>query len=399
MQMLHPTAPQPERTLLVGVDTGRDRRQFTAEMDELASLAAAAGADVVGRIEQRREAVEPSTLIGRGKVAELAERVREANVSLVVTLNALRPRQRAALERALPDVLVVDRTVLILDIFAAHARTSEGKLQVELAQLRHRAANLIGSRAELSRLGGGIGTRGPGETKLEVDRRRIRLRIAHLEAELARVRRRRAEQRRSRSGTPVAALVGYTNAGKSSLLNALAGTQTYVADQPFATLDPLLRSLDLPGGRRVILADTVGFISDLPKELIAAFRATLEEVTNATLLIHVLDVSNPLWRRQRDAVSSVLRDIGAAGKPTIYAWNKIDRIADYQGGGGGLGEAGVLVSAVTGAGLPALRDAVAAAIESPGGMPPAGGSPSSASSSVGYSGPAAFSSSSSAVSS
>jgi GTP-binding protein HflX len=344
------------------VDTGADRAGFNVEMDELAALAQAAGAEVVGRLEQRRPSVDPATLLGRGKVAELAELMRASHATLVVTLNPLRPRQRTAIESALDDGAVMDRSVLILDIFASHARTSEGKLQVELAQLRHRAANLIGSREELSRLGGGIGTRGPGETRLEVDRRRIRARISNLERQLAQIRTRRAEQRRGRQGTPVVALVGYTNAGKSSLLNALSGASVFVADQPFATLDPTLRKMRLPSGRDVILADTVGFISDLPKELVAAFRATLEEVTNATMLVHVIDASNPHWQRQRASVDVVLRELGAAAKPVVYAWNKSD-LVETPGTRRNLGDAGVVVSAKTGAGLTELREAIAGRLQ------------------------------------
>ncbi len=357
--MLHETTPQPERVIVTGVDTGEDRKLFEVEMVELDALARAAGGRIVGQMVQRRPGVDPATLLGTGKVEELQRLADDTEADIVVTLNALRPRQRAALEKALGGRAVMDRSVLILDIFARHARTSEGKLQVELAQLRHRAANLIGSCEALSRLGGGIGTRGPGETKLEVDRRRIRLRIAHLEHELRGVRQRRAEQRRSREGTPVVALVGYTNAGKSSLLNALSGANALVADQPFATLDPTLRKIRLPNGSSAILADTVGFISDLPKELVAAFRATLEEVTNATLLVHVIDASNPWWERQRASVNIVLGELGALEKPVRYAWNKID-LVDHEGSASDLGGAGILVSAKTGAGIAQLASAIAA---------------------------------------
>ncbi len=359
--MLHSTAPQPERVILAGVDTGADRGLFEIEMDELDALARAAGATVVARAVQRRPSVDSATMLGQGKVEEIAQLATATGATLVVTLNPLRPRQRAALEKMFGDVAVMDRSVLILDIFASHARTSEGKLQVELAQLRHRAANLIGSRDALSRLGGGIGTRGPGETKLEVDRRRIRLRISHLDEQLALVRKRRGEQRRSRENTPVVALVGYTNAGKSSLLNALSGSSVLVADQPFATLDPTLRKVFLEQGQEAILADTVGFISDLPKELVVAFRATLEEVTNATLLVHVIDSSNPYWQRQRESVDVVLRELGAGAKPVIYAWNKIDAQPEPQPAVD-LGDFGVLVSAKTGAGIPQLKRAVMAAL-------------------------------------
>jgi len=280
-----------------------------------------------------------------------------ASADTVVMLNALRPRQRTGLEALLGEnIAVLDRSVVILDIFARHARTSEGKLQVELAQLRHRASNLIGSRDALSRLGGGIGTRGPGETKLESDRRRIRLRIALLERQLLAVRKRCREQRRNRQGTPVIALVGYTNAGKSSLLNALTGAAAYVADQPFATLDPTLRKLRL-GDDTVVLADTVGFISHLPTELLAAFRATLEEVTSATLLLHVVDAANPNWQRQRQSVEVILKELEADDKPTLIAWNKTDLTPAFASA------EGVAVSAKTGLGLGELKTALTQTLE------------------------------------
>jgi GTP-binding protein HflX len=353
--MLHSTQPGPERVIVAGVDTGDDHVLFDVEMDELEALARAAGAQVIARVTQRRPKVDPSTLVGAGKAHELAALARERKADGIILLNALRPRQRTALEKIVGDnAFVADRNVVILDIFARHARTAEGKLQVELAQLRHRAANLIGARDELSRLGGGIGTRGPGETKLEVDRRRIRLRISHLDGQLADVRKRRREQRRTREGTPVIALVGYTNAGKSSLLNALTGAQALVADQPFATLDPTLRKIRLDGFEAIV-ADTVGFITDLPKELVAAFQATLEEVTDAALLVHVIDVSNPFWPRQRDAVEALLAQLGAAATPTVIAFNKIDV-------GQSPLESGVAVSAKTGAGLAELRVAMQQAL-------------------------------------
>jgi GTPase len=328
---------------------------FSNELAELEALVGATGAAVIGRITQHRRAVDPKFLVGAGKVDELKGAVADAHADIVVTLNPLRPRQRTALEERLGgNVSVIDRTVIILDIFARHARTSEGKLQVELAQLRHNLANLIGSRDALSRLGGGIGTRGPGETKLEVDRRRMRLRISRLEHELRAVRDRRREQRRSREGTPVAALVGYTNAGKSSLLNALTGAHALVADQPFATLDPTLRRIRFEDGKTAILADTVGFISDLPRELVNAFRATLEEVTSATALVHVVDASNPSWENQRESVVRVLADIGAAGKPLLIAFNKMDIANGVIGSGLG----SVRVSARTGAGLDDLKRSI-----------------------------------------
>ena len=355
MARIHLTAAARPRALLVGVDTGEDRTRFEVEMDELDALARASGIEPVGRLVQRRPAVDPSTLIGSGKVADVIEAAARSNAELVVTLNALRPRQRSALEKALGgDIAVTDRTVVILDIFAQHARTDEGKLQVELAQLRHRAANLIGARDALSRLGGGVGTRGPGETKLETDRRKIRLRISHLEGRLREVSKRRREQRRSREGTPVVALVGYTNAGKSSLLNALtAGRDAFVADQPFATLDPTLRKLRFADGTSAVLADTVGFISDLPKELLDAFRATLEEVTSATLLLHVIDASNPYWERRRESVETILDRLGAGEKTAIVVWNKTDLAETSRP------DDGIAVSAKTGDGMRALKQSVA----------------------------------------
>jgi GTP-binding protein HflX len=354
---LHTTDPGRPRAILVGVDTGANRALFDVEMDELAALTRASGVDVVERLVQRRPQVDPATLIGEGKVEEVAALARERQAGLVVTLNALRPRQRTNLEKVLGDDLaIVDRTVVILDIFAQHARTNEGKLQVELAQLRHRAANLIGSRDALSRLGGGIGTRGPGESKLEHDRRKIRLRISNLEGQLREVSKRRREQRRGREGIPVVALVGYTNAGKSSLLNALSkGDKVFVADQPFATLDPTMRTVRL-GDRDVIFADTVGFISDLPKDLFNAFRATLEEVTSATLLLHVIDASNPFWERQRESVEKILADLDASSMPTLIVWNKSDAAGGFRA------LEGTVVSAKTGDGLSDLRREIEAAL-------------------------------------
>jgi len=335
----------------------RDHRAFDSRMAELTALVSAAGAGVVGTIVQHRPQVDPATLLGSGKVTELAAAARDLNAGIVVTLNPLRPRQRSALEKAVgADVSVMDRNVIILDIFAQHARTSEGKLQVELAQLRHRLANLIGSRDALSRLGGGIGTRGPGETKLEVDRRRMRLRISRLERDLKTVGERRREQRRGRHGMPVVALVGYTNAGKSSLLNALTGAHALVADQPFATLDPTLRRIRFDDGSGAILADTVGFISDLPGELLNAFRATLEEVTSASALVHVVDASNREWESQREAVVRVLGELGADGKPTITAFNKIDVVKSPEPTLEGI--EGIRVSARTGEGLDELNRAM-----------------------------------------
>ncbi|MBC5809231.1 MAG: GTPase HflX, partial [Candidatus Eremiobacteraeota bacterium] len=287
--------------------------------------------------------------------------VEEAGATKLFVFNDLRPRQRNNLEKIVP-VPIVDRTIVILDIFAQRARSREGKLQVELAQLRHRQSNLIGANSALSRLGGGVGTRGPGETKLEVDRRRISSRISMLREQLEGVRQSRATRRSPHGSAPLVALVGYTNVGKSSLLNRLARTQgasgAFVADQPFATLDPTLRRVYVAPGAYVRLIDTVGFITELPKELINAFRATLEELEGADMLVHVIDASNPDWPRQRASVDAILHDLGVDAKPTILALNKVDaRAGDAQPP---LPAGAVPVSAKTGAGLDDLRAAIAA---------------------------------------
>lgn len=297
-------------------------------------------------------------LVGTGKAQEIAERARELGANLLLVLNDVRPRQRKNLEKVIP-LPIVDRTMLILDVFARHARSHEGKVQVELAQLRYRQSNLIGAGADLSRLGGGIGTRGPGETKLEVDRRRIGERISALRRQLEKVRRQRAVRREGGSHEPLAALVGYTNAGKSSLLNALARSDAFVADQPFATLDPTIRRVYVSPQVHLRLADTVGFITDLPKDLVNAFRATLEELREADLLIHVLDAANSDWPRQRLAVDAILHELELDRKPRLIVFNKIDRVppATRPNESGAL-----LVSATTGTGLPELRAALAASV-------------------------------------
>jgi GTP-binding protein HflX len=301
---------------------------------------------------QQREHVDPATLVGSGKAREIAELVRERDASLVLVLNDLRPRQRKNLEKVIP-VPIVDRTMLILDVFARHARSREGKLQVELAQLRYRQSNLIGAGADLSRLGGGIGTRGPGETKLEVDRRRIQTRISVLRRQLEDVRRQRGTRRAGPREEPLVALVGYTNVGKSSLLNVLARSDVFVADQPFATLDPTVRRVYLGPGRYVRVADTVGFITDLPKDLINAFRATLEELRDADLLVHVLDAANPDWPRQRSAVESLLHELELEATPRLLVFNKVDDATARAPEDGA-----IATSARTGLGLDALRAAI-----------------------------------------
>ncbi|HEY1653970.1 MAG TPA: GTPase HflX [Candidatus Tumulicola sp.] len=341
----------------MAVDLEDPQRPLEPELAEFEALARAAGARILERIVQRRERVDPATLVGSGKAREIAERAEELDAQLLLVLNDLRPRQRKNLEKVVP-LPIVDRTMLILDVFARHARSREGKLQVELAQLRYRQSNLIGVGADLSRLGGGIGTRGPGETKLEVDRRRIGERISTLRRQLADVRRRRGVRRDGGRGEPLAALVGYTNVGKSSLLNALARSDALVADRPFATLDPTVRRAYLGPNAYARIADTVGFITELPKDLIAAFRATLEELNEAALLVHVLDAANPDWPRQRVAVESLLHELGLDDKPRLAVFNKSDRVSGERPS-----EPGALfVSAATGEGLGALRAAIAGAV-------------------------------------
>lgn len=303
---------------------------------------------------QRRAAVDPATLVGSGKAHEIAERVKACEANLLLVLNDLRPRQRKNLEKIVP-VPIVDRTMLILDVFAQHARSREGKLQVELAQLRYRQSNLIGVGADLSRLGGGIGTRGPGETKLEVDRRRIQQRISVLNRQLEEVRRQRATRRAAPHREPLIALVGYTNVGKSSLLNRLARSDALVADQPFATLDPTMRRVWLHGDRYVRVVDTVGFITDLPKDLVNAFRATLEELKEADALVHVVDASNPDWRRQMQAVDATLGELELEQKPRLPVFNKCDAVEGEIPGDPGT----LCVSARAGTGIDALRERLA----------------------------------------
>ena len=347
---------QRERCLLIGIDRGLDDVPIAESLDELANLAHSAGADEVGRVVQVRKRPDPALYVGRGKIEEAAALLAATGATMVIFDDELSPAQARNLEREL-GVRVVDRTQLILDIFAQRARTKEARLQVELAQLRYLLPRLSGIGTTLSRLGGGIGTRGPGETKLEVDRRRIRTRIAELRRELEAVRRQRALQREGREGflALTVALVGYTNAGKSTLFNRLTGAEVYADDRLFATLDPTIRHVSLPGGRRALLVDTVGFIRKLPHELVAAFRATLEEVVYADLLVHVVDVSRDDWYDQARAVYDVLDQIGAGDKPIVTALNKID-LAPGEIVAGHLGRLArsVAISARTGEGLDQL---------------------------------------------
>ncbi|WP_440997376.1 ribosome rescue GTPase HflX [Arhodomonas sp. SL1] len=341
-----------ERAALVQLDDGR--RAVDEGLAELAALAESAGAEVVERLVNRRDRPDPRYFLGRGKVDELRERLASAGADLVLVNHTLTPAQERNLEQAL-QCRVLDRTGLILDIFAQRARTHEGKLQVELAQLRHIASRLVRGWSHLERQKGGIGLRGPGETQLEMDRRMLGHRIKQLEKRLERVRRQRGQGRQSRRKRelPAVSLVGYTNAGKSTLFNRLAHEGVYTADQLFATLDTTLRRIDLPGGEAAVFADTVGFISDLPHQLVAAFRSTLEEVVEADLLVHVVDAAADNRGDQVRDVEAVLEEIGAGEVPVLTVYNKIDLLGQpprVDRDASGVARA-VWVSAVSGEGL------------------------------------------------
>ena len=315
-----------ERVILIGVQTAAEDNVLDS-LDELEELAETAGAVTVGRMIQNREAVHPGTYIGKGKIEEVRSLVYAMDATGVICDDELSPAQLNNLEREL-DCKVMDRTLLILDIFAARAVTSEGKIQVELAQLRYRSARLVGLRESLSRLGGGIGTRGPGEKKLETDRRLIRTRISALKQDLAQVEKHRELLRtgRARGKVKTAAIVGYTNAGKSTLLNKLTGASVLSEDKLFATLDPTTRILNLKDGQQILLTDTVGFINKLPHHLVEAFKSTLEEAKYADYIIHVVDASNPQAEMQMHIVYETLKELGALGKKTITLFNKQDRV-------------------------------------------------------------------------
>ena len=354
---------RPERAALVGLITGPVRRlDAERSLDELGGLATTAGAAVALRVLQERVRPDAGTFLGSGKLASLAVACDEADVELVVFDNELTPAQLRQIEARL-ERKVVDRTQLILDIFAARARTREGKLQVELAQLKYLMPRLVGGSDYLSRLGGGIGTRGPGETKLEADRRKIRQRISHLNGQLEDVRRRRAQlrERRHKASLPTVALVGYTNAGKTTLFNLLAGEQATVSDALFVTLDPLVRRVRLADRRELLVSDTVGFIERLPHTLVAAFRATLEEVVSADLLLHVVDAATPGMDRRVAAVRRTLEEVGAGKVATLDVFNKCDLLdrADLERLQRREPEASS-VSAATGFGRAELVDAISA---------------------------------------
>ncbi len=354
-----PIRKSPEKAWLVWVQRkgrhGAPGRPAPDLLAELKSLVESAGGVVLGGQVHSVSSENPATLVGKGTLEKIKETVRERGVGLVVFQNLLKPRQQVLLEEAL-EAKVLDRREVILDIFAQRARTREGKLQVELAQLSFRLGRLIGGRRELSRLGGGIGTRGPGEKKLEEDRRKIRAQLRQIGRELSEVRRTRQlhYRRRKEIGFPVLALVGYTNAGKSTLFNRITGAQVFVADQLFATLDPTARKFVLPGGREAILVDTVGFIHDLPDELREAFLATLEGIGEADLLVHVVDGSSDAMEDNIESVNKVLAALEFEGKPSVLAVNK----ADLGSAGVPLRDGEFRISAKTGEGLEPLIRAV-----------------------------------------
>jgi GTP-binding protein HflX len=335
--------------------------EFTAEetLAELRELASSAGARVVGEFLQRRDRLDPATLIGKGKLEEIAGAAASADADLILFDHDLTPSQQRNIEKAV-SARVIDRTQLILDIFARHARTREGQLQVELAQLEYLLPRLAGRGVEMSQLGGGIGTRGPGETQLETDRRKIYRRLRHIKGRLEDVRRIRAQQRQRRESVPVAtvALVGYTNAGKSTLFNALTRAGVESSPRMFATLDPTLRAVTLPSRRKVLLSDTVGFIRDLPHTLVSAFRATLEEVQRAALVLHVSDATSSLRSEQDTQVEKVLRELEAAGKPRLLVINKLDLVPPDARQGLRDDPNTVHISALKGAGLGALLERI-----------------------------------------
>ncbi len=345
-----------ERVILAAVSLS-DGDDTESSLDELEELVKTAGGTAVGRLIQNRESIHPGTYLGKGKIEELKELIWETEATGIVCDDELSPAQLRNLEDAL-ETKVMDRTMVILDIFARHATTREGKLQVELAQLKYRAVRLVGLRNSLSRLGGGIGTRGPGESKLEIDRRRIHDRISQLKSELAEVQRHRelSRQQRERSHILRAAIVGYTNAGKSTLLNRLTDAGILAEDKLFATLDPTTRNYRLPDGQEILLTDTVGFIRKLPHNLVEAFKSTLEEAKYCDIILHVVDCSNPQMDVQMHVVYDTLRELGVEDKEYITLFNKVDKVegnpvfrdfqSDYQ----------LKISAKTGQGLSELSE-------------------------------------------
>lgn len=345
-----------ERVILVGVCT-RENENVEESLDELAELADTAGAEAVGRVIQNRESMHPGTYIGSGKIDEVRELAAALQADGVICDDELTPAQLRGLEQEL-DLKVMDRTLVILDIFAQHATTSEGKLQVELAQLRYRLARLTGKGIAMSRLGGGIGTRGPGEKKLETDRRLIKSRIARLNRELKemQIHRDTARKKRLNESVPVAAIVGYTNAGKSTLLNALTGAGILAENKLFATLDPTTRRMELSSGQEILLTDTVGFIRKLPHHLVEAFKSTLEEARYADYILHVVDSVSPQMDAQMEAVYETLDRLGIAGRPVITLFNKRDLAAGSELPKDPNAVRTIGISAGTGAGLKELQE-------------------------------------------
>lgn len=321
------TAEKKEKFILVGVETGKDRMEES--LSELAELLDTAGGEAVGRVIQNLESINKATYVGKGKVEEIKELAEELGADGIVCDDELSPAQLSNLKDEL-DIKVLDRTLVILDIFASHAKSSEGKLQVEMAQLKYRSSRLMGLGKNLSRLGGGIGTRGPGESKLETDRRAIRERVSQLRTEIEKVESSRDTLRKHRmsDGIPVIAIVGYTNAGKSTFLNKITDADILAEDKLFATLDPTTRSLKIPDGEEVLFTDTVGFISKLPHNLVDAFKSTLEEAKYADLILHVADASNPEVDEQMKVVYRTLEELKVVGKPVITFLNKQDKIEE-----------------------------------------------------------------------
>lgn len=358
MAQIYDTDEMVEKVILVGVQLG-DETEAENSLEELKELARTAGAETVGKMLQPREYFHPATYIGKGKIEELRLLIEQLGATGIICDDELSPAQLRNLEDAL-GTKIMDRTMVILDIFAARAGTSEGKIQVEMAQLKYRMTRLSGLGTTLSRLGGGIGTRGPGEKKLETDRRIIRDRITRLQRELEEVRKHREVQRQKRSdnSTPVAAIVGYTNAGKSTLLNKLTDAGVLSEDKLFATLDPTTRVFQLPNGEKILLTDTVGFIRKLPHNLIEAFKSTLEEAKYADIIIHVVDCVNPDMDRQMATVYETLEQLEVGDKPIITLFNKCDKLEDSPSAKDLKAKRTVNISAKTGMGLEAFQEAL-----------------------------------------
>jgi len=356
---MYDTGKVKDKAILVGIYGSRDAVDIELSLDELGELAATAGVEVVSRLTQPRDKASGATYIGKGKVEELVRLVDMHDPDLVIFNDELTPAQMRNLSKQLAPA-VIDRTLLILDIFANRAQTAEGKMQVEMAQLRHRASHLGGMGKLLSRLGGGIGTRGPGETKLESDRRHIREKINNLNHDLKKISQVRDTQRkaRARGGLTTASLVGYTNAGKSTILNLLSDAGVLAENKLFATLDPTTRKIHIPDGPQVLMTDTVGFIEKLPHHLIKAFRATLEELHHADILLHIIDAASPIAARQMQVVYATLRDLGVLEKPVITIFNKIDKPHERPLPQDPIADKIIEMSAKTGAGKDSLLSAI-----------------------------------------